>query len=72
MTFHIVRDIYRVIAGLDDLGDKLDLETAGTHDAREAAARFSRGNVAVQSGAFLTTSDLERERARMSHHSFPG
>lgn len=72
MTRHFVRDIYRVIAGRDDLGDKLDLETAGTHDARHTAARFSRGNVAIQSGAFVTTSDLERERERMSHHSFPG
>lgn len=71
MRLQFVRDVYRAIAGRDDLGDKLNFEDAGTRDARQVASRFSRGNVAIQAGAFITTDDLERERARIANHSFP-
>lgn len=33
--------------------------------SRGVAARFTRGNVAVQMGRFLTAADLERERAEL-------
>ena len=41
--------------------DALGNEAVATHDARAAASRFSRGNVRVQLGHFVTPPDLERE-----------
>lgn len=71
MRLHAIRDIYRVLTGRDDLGDKLDLHGEGEIDARQAAARFSRGNVSIQSGYFVTASELDRERQRARAHAFP-
>ncbi|WP_312420089.1 hypothetical protein [Shinella sp.] len=71
MRLHVIRDIYRVLAGRDDLGDKLDLNNEGDNDARNAAARFSRGSVSIQSGYFVTAAELDRERNRARAHAFP-
>jgi len=40
-------------------------------DARQAAARFSRGNIPIQHGAFVTSEDLERERQELTKHPLP-
>ena len=46
-------------------------EAVATRDARASASRFSRGNVAIQSGYFLTSADLEREREEVSRIKLP-
>lgn len=46
-------------------------EAVARRDARAAAARFSRGNVAIQLGNFLTTEDLEKEREKVSRIKLP-
>ena len=46
-------------------------EAVARRDARAAAARFSRGNVAIQFGNFLTTEDLEKERQEVSRIKLP-
>ncbi len=66
-----VRDVYRITAGKDDLGAR-DEEISGEEmDARYVAARYSRGNVGIQEGAFVTSQDLDRERAQIAHRNFP-
>ncbi|MGV8840149.1 MAG: hypothetical protein ACWA6X_07575 [Bauldia sp.] len=43
-------------------------------DAREGGGRYARGNVPMQlrEPAFVTTGDLERERADLTAHPIPG
>lgn len=40
--------------------------------ARRAAARYSRGNVAIQLDAFVTREDLEKEREQVAKLKFRG
>jgi hypothetical protein len=40
-------------------------------DQREAAARFTRGNIAIQAGSFITKDDLEHQRVEVSKIVFP-
>lgn len=44
---------------------------ASTQDQRDAAARFTRGNIAIQAGVFVTEADLERQRAEVASIAFP-
>lgn len=44
---------------------------ANRHDERDAAVRFTRGNIAIQSGQFITTEDLEWQRKQVSSLKFP-
>ena len=37
---------------------------------RATGGRFSRGNIPVQDGSFVTTEDLERERAEIRNYKF--
>lgn len=66
MLSRFIRDTYRLLAGRDtvtseDCRSRFDRELA-----RSAASRFSRGNVAIQLDAFVTTADLERERREVA------
>lgn len=62
------RDVYFVLTGRDQFGDKVRFAGASNLEVRAAAARFSRGNIAIQQGAFVTTDDLEREREQFKRH----
>src|SRR5690242_19748657 len=63
MALFMFRSVYRVLRGLDDLGDNLDL-SIDHNDGRASAARFGRGNVPMQANHFVGPNDLERERER--------
>ncbi|QRG08758.1 hypothetical protein EZH22_11010 [Xanthobacter dioxanivorans] len=67
--FVFARDLYRLLAGRDYAADiaKDDFDRC---TGRRAASRLSRGNVAVQMGAFVTTDDLEAERRKVAKISF--
>lgn len=49
----------------------IENEAVARRDSRAVAARFSRGNVAIQMGYFVTGTDLEKERAEVAHIKFP-
>ncbi|MER9390627.1 MULTISPECIES: hypothetical protein [unclassified Mesorhizobium] len=70
MSFYFVRSVCRILAGRDDMGEKLRLENRATKGARDGAERYTRGNVAIQGGSFLTIDDQERERRTMARHQF--
>jgi hypothetical protein len=40
-------------------------------DQREAAARYTRGNIAIQAGSFITKEELEASRTEVSKIVFP-
>lgn len=65
----LIKNIWRVLGGRDDLGDKLDLST-NDRDAHVIGGRFARGNVPAQHGRYVSPDDLERERRRMAKHAF--
>jgi hypothetical protein len=44
---------------------------APSQDERAAAARFARGNIAIQAGLFITTKELEHQRKEVSKIVFP-
>jgi len=46
-------------------------EAVARRDARAAAARFSRGSVAIQFDNFLTIADFEKEREEVSRIKLP-
>lgn len=48
-----------------------EVDARRDRDGREIAARMTRGNVAIQNGAFLTKADLERERDVVRRYRFP-
>jgi hypothetical protein len=54
-------DSYRVLAGKPLLGESPYERSAQEVDARSAASRYSRGNVAMQDGRFASEDDLKRE-----------
>ncbi len=59
------REFYRLLMARPLQSDDLH-RRAERRFARRSAARYSRGNVAIQNEAFITTSDLEAERKSMS------
>lgn len=40
-------------------------------DQRDEAARFSRGNIPIQEGLFVTQQELENERKEVANIAFP-
>jgi len=42
-----------------------------SQDAREAAGRYARGNIAIQAGLFITEAELEQQRKEVGKISFP-
>jgi hypothetical protein len=45
--------------------------TAPSREERDAAARFTRGNIAIQAGLFITKDELEHQREEVSKIIFP-
>lgn len=66
----IIIDTYRLLMGHTTLSEGERSNLADREIARKSASRFSRGNVAIQFGAFVTTSDLEKERAEVAKLRF--
>lgn len=66
---NFVRDYYRLLIGQPLVGYG-DAPTSQEKDGRGTAERFSRGNVAVQAGRFVTKADLDRERREVAEASF--
>lgn len=42
-----------------------------SHEEKESAARFTRGNVSIQAGVFVTEAELERQRREIALMAFP-
>lgn len=66
MSIRFIRDAYRLLAGSDITSAAERKEKSERQTGRAIAKRFSRGNVAMQHGSFVTTGDLERERREVA------
>jgi hypothetical protein len=47
-----------------------EIKDAGRDNARALAARYSRGSVRIQAGAFVTNEDIESERVKAREYKF--
>jgi hypothetical protein len=61
----LIRDIYRLLTAKPLSAEDARLRVERRF-ARKTAARYSRGNIAIQNESFITTGDLEAERKAMS------
>lgn len=57
-----VIDYFRLMMGRPLMGAAPTRRIPEDRDARLTAERFSRGNVAIQNGRFVSISDLDNER----------
>ena len=68
---NFIIDTYRLLMGHKNASVSITDGEGDTRElARKAASRFSRGNVAIQFGSFVTTEDLEKERREVAKLKF--
>lgn len=57
------RAIVRLLAGYKSASaDVADIKAARKDAARKVAARYTRGNIAIQRGSYVTADELEEKR----------
>jgi hypothetical protein len=61
-------DSFRLMAGRPLLGESVTGRSTAEIDARATVERYSRGNVAMQAGLFVSEVDSARERDEVAKH----